>query len=143
MNIDSIKNGIVIDHIKPKRALSIYNALKLGELDCSVAIITNVKSSKMGRKDIIKIDKNIDLDLNILGYLDPKMTINIIKDGERVDKKHIDLPNEVVNIIKCKNPRCITSIEQELKHIFILTDKEKETYRCKYCETSATITEEF
>ena len=143
MNIDSIKNGIVIDHIKPKRALSIYNALKLGESDCSVAIITNVKSSKMGRKDIIKIDKNIDLDLNILGYLDPKMTINIIKDGERVDKKHIDLPNEVVNIIKCKNPRCITSIEQELKHIFILTDKEKETYRCKYCETSATITEEF
>ena len=140
MNIDSIKNGIVIDHIKPKRALTIYNALKLGELDCSVAMITNVKSTKMGRKDIIKIDKNIDLDLNILGYLDPKITINIIKDGERIEKKHIELPNEVVNIIKCKNPRCITSIEQELKHVFILTDKEKEIYRCKYCETSAPTT---
>ena len=140
MNIDSIKNGIVIDHIKPKRALTIYNALKLGELDCSVAMITNVKSTKMGRKDIIKIDKDIDLDLNILGYLDPKMTINIIKDGQRVEKKHIELPNEVVNIIKCKNPRCITSIEQELKHVFILTDKEKEIYRCKYCETSASTT---
>ena len=137
MNIDSIKNGIVIDHIKPKKALTIYNALKLGDLDCSVAMITNVKSTKMGRKDIIKIDKNIDLDLNILGYLDPKITINIIKDGQRVEKKHVALPNEVVNIIKCKNPRCITSVEQELKHVFILTDKENEVYRCKYCEASA------
>ena len=135
MNIDSIKDGIVIDHIKPKTALSIYNALKLCDLDCSVAMITNVKSKKMGRKDIIKIDKNIDLDLNILGYLDPNITINIIQNGQRVDKKHIELPKEVVNIIKCKNPRCITSVEQELKHIFVLTDKEKGIYRCKYCET--------
>ncbi len=135
MNIDSIKNGIVIDHIKPKNALTIYNALGLGTLDCSVAMITNVKSQKMGRKDIIKIDKNIDLDLNILGYLDPNITINVIQDGQRIDKKHIELPKEVVDIIKCKNPRCITSVEQELKHIFVLTDKEKGIYRCKYCET--------
>ena len=135
MNIDSIKNGIVIDHIKPKNALTIYNALGLGTLDCSVAMITNVKSQKMGRKDIIKIDKNIDLDLNILGYLDPNITINVIQDDQRIDKKHIEPPKEVVDIIKCKNPRCITSVEQELKHIFVLTDKEKGVYRCKYCET--------
>ena len=135
MNIDSIKNGIVIDHIKPKNALTIYNALGLGTLDCSVAMITNVKSQKMGRKDIIKIDKNIDLDLNILGYLDPNITINVIQDGQRIDKKHIEPPKEVIDIIKCKNPRCITSVEQELKHIFVLTDREKGIYRCKYCET--------
>lgn len=135
MNIDSIKNGIVIDHIQAKKALSIYNALKLGDLDCSVAMITNVKSKKMGRKDIIKIDKNIDLDLSLLGYLDPNITINIIEDDKRVAKKHIEPPEEVVNIIKCKNPRCITSTEQELKHVFVLTDKDKKIYRCKYCET--------
>lgn len=135
MNIDSIKDGIVIDHIQAKKGLDIYNALKLGELDCSVAIITNAKSNKMGRKDIIKIDKNIDLDLDILGYIDPNITINIIENDERINKYHVELPKEITNIIKCKNPRCITSIEQELKHIFILTDKEKRTYRCKYCET--------
>lgn len=135
MNIDSIKNGIVIDHIQAKKALSIYNALNLGKLDCSVAIITNVKSKKMGRKDIIKIDKNIDLDLNILGYLDSNITINIIKENERIEKYHVELPKEITNIIKCKNPRCITTIEQELKHVFVLTDKEKRIYRCKYCET--------
>ena len=114
MNIDSITNGIVIDHIQAKKGLEIYNALKLGQLDCSVAIITNAKSKKMGKKDIIKIDRNIDLDLDILGYLDPNITINIIK---------------------CKNPRCITSTEKELDHVFILADKDKRTYRCKYCET--------
>ncbi len=135
MNIDSIRNGIVIDHIQAKKGLDIYDALKLGELDCSVAIITNARSKKMGRKDIIKIDKSIDLDLDILGYLDPNITINIIKDDKRVKKFHVELPKEVVNIIKCKNPRCITSAEQELNHVFILTDKEKKTYRCKYCET--------
>lgn len=135
MNIDSIRNGIVIDHIQAKKGLDIYDALKLGELDCSVAIITNARSKKMGRKDIIKIDKSIDLDLDILGYLDPNITINIIKDDKRVKKFHVELPKEVVNIIKCKNPRCITSVEQELNHVFILTDKEKKTYRCKYCET--------
>ena len=135
MNIDSIRNGIVIDHIQAKKGLEIYDALKLGELDCSVAIITNAKSKKMSRKDIIKIDKSIDLDLDILGYIDPNITINIIKDDVRVDKYHVELPKEIVNIIKCKNPRCITSVEQELNHVFVLTDKDKKAYRCKYCET--------
>lgn len=135
MNIDSIRNGIVIDHIQAKKGLEIYDALKLNELDCSVAIITNAKSKKMGKKDIIKIDKNIDLDLEILGYIDSNITINIIKDNVRVDKYHVELPKEIINIIKCKNPRCITSIEQELDHIFVLTDKDKKMYRCKYCET--------
>jgi aspartate carbamoyltransferase regulatory subunit len=107
----------------------------LGDLDCSVAIITNAKSKKMKRKDIIKIDKNIDLDLDILGYLDPNITINIIKNDERVEKYHVELPEKIENIIKCKNPRCITSVEQELKHVFILTDRDKKAYRCKYCET--------
>lgn len=135
MNIDSIKNGIVIDHIKAKKGLEIYELLNLGELDCSVAIITNAKSKKMGRKDIIKIDKKIDLDLDILGYLDQNITINIIKDDVRVDKYHVELPPKIVNIVKCKNPRCITSIEQELDQVFVLADKEKKKYRCKYCET--------
>ena len=135
LNIDSIRNGIVIDHIQAKKGLEIYDALKLGEMNCSVAIITNAKSRKMGRKDIIKIDKSIDLDLDILGYIDPNITINIIKDDVRVDKFHVELPKEIVNIIKCKNPRCITSVEQELKHVFVLTDKDKKAYRCKYCET--------
>ena len=135
MNIDSIKNGIVIDHIQAKKGMEIYEVLNLGELDCSVAIITNARSKKMGRKDIIKIDKDIDLDLSILGYIDTNITINIIKNGERVEKYHAELPETITNIIKCKNPRCITSIEQELDHIFVLTDKEKKAYRCKYCET--------
>lgn len=135
MNIDSIKNGIVIDHIQAKKGMEIYNALNLGMLDCSVAIITNARSKKMGRKDIIKIDKSIDLDLKILGYMDENITINIIRNGERVEKYHVELPATITNIIKCKNPRCITSVEQELDHVFVLTDKEKKTYRCKYCET--------
>ena len=135
MNIDSIKDGIVIDHIKAKKGLEIYDALNLGKLDCSVAIITNARSSKMGKKDIIKIDKNIDLDLNILGYIDPNITINIIRDNKLVDKYHVELPKEIVNIVKCKNPRCITSVEQELDHVFILTDEKNKTYRCKYCDT--------
>lgn len=134
MNIDSIKNGIVIDHIQAKMGLEIYDVLKLGELDCSVAIITNARSKKMGRKDIIKIDRAIDLDLDILGYLDPNITVNIIKDDVRVEKYHVELPKEIRNIIKCKNPRCITSSEQELEQIFILADKDKKKYRCKYCE---------
>lgn len=133
MNIDSIKNGIVIDHIKARKGMEIYNVLELGKLDCSVAIITNAKSKKMGRKDIIKIDKSIELDLDILGYIDPNITINVIKDDIRVEKYHVKLPKEIVNVIKCKNPRCITSIEQELDNIFVLTDKNN--YRCKYCET--------
>ena len=128
MNIDSIRNGIVIDHIQAKKGMEIYKALKLSELDCSVAIITNAKSKKMGRKDIIKIDKNIDLDMDILGYIDPNITINIINND-------VELPKEIKNIIKCKNPRCITSVEKELQQVFVLTDKEKKAYRCKYCET--------
>lgn len=135
MNIDSIKNGIVIDHIQAKKGLEIYNALKLGELDCSVAIITNARSEKMGRKDIIKIDKSIDLDLDILGYLDSNITINIIKNDERIQKYHVKLPKQIENVIKCKNPRCITSTEQDLKQIFVLADEKKKTYRCKYCES--------
>lgn len=135
MNIDSIKNGIVIDHIQAKKGMEIYKALNLRELDCSVAIITNAKSKKMGRKDIIKIDKSIDLDLNILGYIDPNITINIIKDDIRIEKYHVELPREIIGLIKCKNPRCITSIEKELEQVFVLTDKDKKAYRCKYCET--------
>ena len=134
MNIDSIKNGIVIDHIQAKKGLEIYDVLKLGELDCSVAIITNARSEKMGRKDIIKIDRAIDLDLDILGFLDPNITVNIIKDDVRVEKYHVELPKEIVNILKCKNPRCITSTEQELDQVFVLSDKDKKKYRCKYCE---------
>ncbi len=134
MNIDSIKNGIVIDHIQAKKGLEIYDVLKLGELDCSVAIITNARSEKMGRKDIIKIDRAIDLDLDILGFLDPNITVNIIKDDVRVEKYHVELPKEIVNILKCKNPRCITSTEQELDQVFVLADKDKKKYRCKYCE---------
>ena len=135
MNIDSIKNGIVIDHIQAKNGLEIYNALKLGELDCSVAIITNARSEKMGRKYIIKIYKSIDLYLDILGYLDSNITINIIKDDERIQKYHVKLPKQIENVIKCKNPRCITSTEQDLKQIFVLADEKKKTYRCKYCES--------
>ena len=135
MNIDSIRNGIVIDHIQAKKGLEIYDKLKLYELNCSVAIITNARSNKLGRKDIIKIDRIIDLDLDILGYIDSNITIDIIKDDKLVDKYHVELPKKIVNIVKCKNPRCITSIEQELDHVFLLTDKENKIYRCKYCET--------
>ena len=134
MNIDSIKNGIVIDHIKAKKGMEIYEALNLQELECSVAIITNAKSKKMGRKDIIKIDKSIDIDLDILGYIDPDITINIVKDDKLIKKFHVTKPEKIVNIVKCQNPRCITSFEKELDQVFILTDKEKQIYRCKYCE---------
>ena len=134
MNIDSIKNGIVIDHIQAKKGMEIYETLNLQELECSVAIITNAKSQKMGRKDIIKIDKSIDIDLDILGYIDPNITINIVKDDKLVNKFHVTKPERIVNIVKCQNPRCITSVEKELDQVFILTDKEKQIYRCKYCE---------
>lgn len=137
MNIDSIKNGIVIDHISAGNGLKIYQLLKLDELECSVAIIKNVSSKKTGKKDIIKIDADIDIDLDILGYVDPDVTINIIKDSKLVDKKKIDLPEELTNVIYCKNPRCITSCENEIKHIFKLADKENRVYRCVYCETKA------
>ncbi len=137
MKIDSIKNGIVIDHITAGKAMKIYNLLGLDELDCSVALIKNVSSSKMGKKDIIKIDTDFHVDLDILGYVDPGATVNIIKNEETVDKKKLELPEKLTNVIKCKNPRCITSTEQELPQIFNLTDKDKKVYRCVYCETAA------
>ena len=134
MNIDSIRNGYVTDHIHAGKSLEIYTYVKLGELDTSVAIIKNAKSNKTGKKDIIKIDEKSDINLDILGYLDPNITVNKIKDGKIVEKFHPSLPEKLVNIIKCKNPRCITSIEQELPHICELTDRENVVYRCKYCE---------
>lgn len=137
MKIDSIKNGIVIDHITAGKAMKIYNLLGLDELDCSVALIKNVSSSKMGKKDIIKIDTDFHVDLDILGYVDPGATVNIIQSEEMVAKKKLELPEKLTNVIKCKNPRCITSTEQELPQIFKLTDKEKKVYRCMYCETAA------
>ena len=137
MNIDSIHNGYVIDHIKAGRSMDIYRYLKLNELDCSVAIIKNVKSSKMGKKDIIKIDSLIDLDLTVLGYIDPGITINVIRDGKLLEKKPLELPKKIVNIIHCKNPRCITVSEPQLDNIFLLSHKSngKRTYRCAYCDT--------
>lgn len=137
MNIDSIKNGIVIDHIIAGNGMKLYNLLKLDRLDCSVAIIKNVVSSKMGRKDIIKIDADIDINMDILGYVDPDVTVNIIKDGKLAEKKVISLPDRITNVIFCKNPRCITSTEQELPHIFVCTDRENKVYRCLYCEAEA------
>ena len=137
MNIDSIKNGIVIDHITAGKAMEIYRLLGLGALDCSVALIKNVASRKTGKKDIIKIDSDFDVDTDILGYIDPFVTVNVIKDGNIAEKKTIELPSELTNVLKCKNPRCITSVEQELPHIFKLTDRENRIYRCIYCETRA------
>jgi len=137
MNIDSIKNGIVIDHITAGKAMRIYDMLHLGDLDCQVAIIKNAHSTKMGKKDIIKIDSAIDLDLDVLGYVSPHITVDIIRDGVRVEKKHIELPETLTNILRCKNPRCITTTEQEIPHIFRLADAEKREYRCIYCDTKA------
>ena len=137
MHIDSIRNGLVIDHISAGKGMQIYDLLGLGNLDCTVAIIKNSNSRKMGKKDIIKIDAEIDVDLDILGYVDPGITINVIKDGVLTEKKTVDLPATLTNVLKCKNPRCITSTEQELKHIFKLTDPEKRVYRCIYCETAS------
>ena len=137
MNIDSIKNGIVIDHITAGLGMRIFNLLGLDELDCPVAIIKNVASRKMGKKDIIKIDADIELDLDILGYVDPGITVNVIKESVLVEKRSIELPEKLTNVVKCKNPRCITTTEQELPHIFKLTDRQKRVYRCIYCEVQA------
>lgn len=137
MNIDSIKNGIVIDHITAGKAMQIYSLLGLDKLECSVAIIKNVNSNRMGKKDIVKIDSDYDIDIDVLGYIDPGITVNIIKDNDIIEKKSVDLPQRLTNVIFCKNPRCITSTEQELPHIFKLTDREKKIYRCFYCETKA------
>ena len=137
MNIDSIKNGIVIDHITAGKGMELYRLLSLGDLNCTVALIKNVGSKKMGKKDIIKIDADIDLNMDILGYVDPNVTVNIIRDGKTIEKKRIGLPERLIDVIKCKNPRCITTTEQELSHVFVLTDKEAHVYRCLYCEAKA------
>lgn len=136
MNIDSIKNGIVIDHIQAKKGMKIYEALKLQDLDCSVAIITNAKSEKMGRKDIIKIDQAIEINMDVIGFIEPNATVNIVKEDQLVDKYKVKLPEKIVNLAKCQNPRCITSIERDLDQIFTLTDRENQVYRCQYCEMS-------
>ena len=136
MNIDSIVNGYVIDHIQAGKAMEIYDLLNLNELDCQVAIITNAKSKKTGRKDIIKIDQEIPIDIDMLGFIDPNITVNIVKDSQIIEKRKLRLPEVVVNFAKCKNPRCITSIEKDLDQVFTLTDRENKVYRCKYCEMS-------
>mgnify|MGYP003056493971 CR=1 FL=1 len=137
LNVGKIEEGFVLDHIKAGKSLSIYEHLQLDKLDCTVAIIKNARSGKMGKKDIIKIDTELELDLDALGYIDPNVTINIVKDGVCVKKMRPQLPERLTNIIQCKNPRCITSVEQEIPHIFKLTNREKGEYRCIYCESKA------
>ena len=137
MKIDEIKNGIVIDHIEAGKGIEIYNFLSLDEKDCPVALIRNVASAKMGKKDIIQIDADIELTLDVLGYIDPGATVNVIKDGKILDKHTLKLPETVKGVIKCRNPRCITSVEQGIEHIFFLADKENRVYRCLYCESKA------
>lgn len=137
MIIGKIENGIVIDHIKAGKGMELYRMLGLDSLDCQVALIKNAESGKLGRKDIIKVDRMIDVNLDIIGYIDPEITVNIIKDGKREKVEHLELPEEIVDIIKCKNPRCITTTEQELPPVFRLTDKENRIYRCLYCESKA------
>ena len=137
MIIGKIEDGIVLDHIKAGRGMELYRIPGLDNLDCQVALIKNADSGKMGRKDIIKIDRIIDIDLDAIGYVDPGITVNIIKGGELAKRTHIDLPEEITNVIHCKNPRCITTTEQELPHVFKLTDREKRVYRCIYCESKA------
>lgn len=134
LNISGLKEGIVLDHIEAGKSLDIYYHLGLDKLECQVAIIKNARSNKMGRKDIIKIEGSLDLDLKVLGYIDHNITVNIIRDDQIVEKKSLKLPKKISNVIKCKNPRCITSIEQELPHVFYLADEAKEIYRCMYCD---------
>ena len=138
MNIDSITNGVVIDHISAGKGMKLYELLGLDKLDCSVAIIKNVISKKKGKKDIIKIDADIPINFDVIGYVDPGITIDIIKNGILIEKRTIEKPEILTNVIRCKNPRCITSCEQEIDHIFKLTDRTDGTYRCIYCETKAT-----
>ena len=137
MNIDSIQNGVVIDHITAGRGMRIYTLLGLDELDCSVALIKNAISNKMGKKDIIKIDADIPVSFDVIDYVDPGATVNFIKDGHLVQKRRIEMPERLVNVIRCKNPRCISMVEQELDQVFRLTDREQNIYRCIYCETKA------
>ena len=135
MVINGVNNGIVLDHIKAGKAMEIYNLLQLGKLDCCVAIIQNVTSKKYGKKDMIKIDERIALDFDLLGYIDPNITVNTIENNVLVRKEKLALPEKLTNVIHCKNPRCITSVEQEIKHVFKLVNKDKKTYRCIYCDT--------
>lgn len=137
MNIDSIINGIVIDHITAGKAMQIYNQLNLDALDCQIAIIKNASSSKNGTKDIIKIADEIDIDLGALAVICPSATVNVIRDGRVIEKRDLKLPERIENVMRCKNPRCITTTEQEIKHIFVLTNKETAEYRCIYCDTKA------
>ena len=137
MIIGQIRNGYVLDHITAGRGMDIYNILHLGELDCTVAMIKNAESVKMGQKDIIKIGKIMDLDFDVLGYIDPGITVDIIRDGQRVEKRHLSLPETISGVIRCRNPRCITSTEQGLVHAFRLADREKKVYRCVYCDAPA------
>ena len=137
MIIGKIEDGIVLDHIKAGQGMRLYNILGLDKLECEVALIQNAPSEKLGRKDILKIDKLIDLNLDAVGFVDPGITVNIIRDGKRAKHTHPELPVEIVDIIKCKNPRCITTIEQELPQVFRLTDRANKVYRCKYCESKA------
>lgn len=137
MIIGEIRDGIVLDHITAGHCMEIYKVLHLDELDCTVAMIKNAESEKMGRKDIIKVGQVLDLDYGVLGYLDPGITVNIIRDGELVKREHLKLPERIKGIIRCKNPRCITSVERGLEHEFRLTDPEKRIYRCVYCESEA------
>ena len=135
LNVGQINEGFVLDHITAGKSMTIYHDLGLDKLDCTVAIIKNARSNKMGKKDILKVECDIDtLDLDIVGFIDHNITVNIVKDAQIVEKKKLRLPSKIVNVIRCKNPRCITTIEQGLKQIFLLTDEEKEIYRCKYCE---------
>ena len=139
LNVGQISEGFVLDHIQAGRSMDIYKYLHLDQLDCCVAIIKNAKSNCMGKKDIMKIECPIDfMDLDILGFIDHNITVNIIKDEKIVEKKDLRLPKQVVNVIRCKNPRCITSIEQGLDQVFVLADEENEVYRCKYCEEKYT-----
>ncbi len=135
MNVDSIQNGLVIDHIAAGHGMTLYNLLGLDSIDVSVALIKNVASRKLGRKDIIKIDADIPVNIDIIGFADPGATVNYIRDGKLVEKRTIDMPETLKNVIRCKNPRCITSCEQELDQLFRLTDRERKIYRCVYCET--------
>ena len=135
MNIDSIQNGVVLDHIQAGKSMEIYKHLHLDQLDCSVAIIKNARSGHMERKDIIKIDSPVELDLDVLGYIDSNITVNIIRDGKLVEKKHLELPEKLVNILRCKNPRCITVSEPQLDAIFKLSNRSRHSYRCAYCDT--------
>ena len=137
LNISGLDNGIVLDHIPAGMSMEIYKYLNLGKLDSQVAIIKNASSKKMGKKDIIKIDNDFDVDLDVLGYIDPNITVSIIKNGETVEKKKLQLPEKIINVAKCKNPRCITSVERDLDQVFYLANREKRIYRCYYCESKA------